>query len=54
LYEDAESLATDPHNVTVRELVQQFGLVGLLFLTSPFRGEEPSYTVVIKRLPVLS
>ena len=29
-------------------------LVGLLFLASPFRGEEPSYAVVIKQLPVLS
>src|ERR1039457_5512030 len=26
LYQDAESLVADPHNVTVRELVQQFGL----------------------------
>ena len=29
-------------------------LVGLLFLASPFRGEEPSCAVVIKQLPVLS
>jgi hypothetical protein len=29
-------------------------LVGLLFLASPFRHEEPSYAVVIKQLPVLS
>jgi hypothetical protein len=48
LYQDAESFVADPHNVTVCELVQQFGLVGLLFLASPFRGEEPSYAVVIK------
>jgi hypothetical protein len=26
LYQDAESLVADPHSVTVRELVQQFGL----------------------------
>ena len=26
LYQDAEGLVADPHNVTVRELVQQFGL----------------------------
>jgi hypothetical protein len=27
LYQDAESLVADPHTVTVREVVQQFGLV---------------------------
>ena len=26
LYQDAESFVADPHNVTVREIVQQFGL----------------------------
>ena len=29
-------------------------LVGLLFLASPFRGEEPVRGVVVKQLPVLS